>query len=302
MSALLDAALAYAERDIAVFPLRGKLPLIAQRNGGQGHKDATKDPAKIRAWWRRRPTANIGIATGAISGLFVVDVDPQHGGDVELRRLVELYGALPETAMVRTGGGGYHRWYRHEQGIGSGVSRIGPGVDHRGDGGYIVAPPSVHPVTREVYAFLAGYRLEDVGIGTAPPWLVDAARKREIAEVIGTPGTCTELCEYSAAALRSAAKKILAAPNGAQEVTLNGESYSIGRLAGAGVVPTELALDILLTAARAIPSYDRRRPWRVHEVEMKVRRAFVRGTTKPMATLIDYQSELDRMAAEAIDV
>src|SRR5262249_30231815 len=97
-------------------------------------------------------------------------------------------------------------------------------------------------------------------------------------------------------------ENIMTAPSGAQEATLNRECYSIGRLAGAGGVPVALALDLLLTAAQAMPSHDARRPWRPDDVEKKVRRSFNAGLAKPRPTWAETERELARLAAEATDV
>jgi hypothetical protein len=119
---------------------------------------------------------------------------------------------------------------------------------------------------------------------------------------VGTPIACSELSPYGEAALRSAAEKILTAPDGQQEATLNGESFSIGRLAGCGGVPAGLALEVLLTAARAMPSFDHRRPWRVGEIEDKVRRAFAQGVARPRPDWLDAEREFDRTMGGACDV
>ena len=71
------------------------------------------DPDQIRAWWRSRPDSNIGIRTGAESGLIVLDVDPDHGGDESLAQLEALQGPLPATVQQRTGGGGRHYLFQH---------------------------------------------------------------------------------------------------------------------------------------------------------------------------------------------
>jgi hypothetical protein len=115
--------------------------------------------------------------------------------------------------------------------------------------------------------------------------------------LIGTPASCTELSAYGEAALRSAAEKILSAPDGEQEATLNGEAFSIGRLAGAGGVPAELALDILLMAGKGMPSHRAGDPWREAQVEEKVRRAFAQGMAVPRPAWID----IDRQLADAGD-
>jgi len=145
-NAIRDAALAYAGMGWAVLPLRphGKTPMTRH-----GRNDCSTDPEVIRAWWERWPDANVGIATGAESGGLVVidlDVDEDRGEDgcETLREWEVEHGELPETATALTGGGGVHILY-----IGAGdlanSANAGMGVDVRGRGGYIVAPPSIHP-------------------------------------------------------------------------------------------------------------------------------------------------------------
>lgn len=144
-TALADAAVKYASMGFAVLPLkpRGKEPNIAH-----GVKDATADVAQVRAWWERHPNDNIGLAMGAASGGIVaidIDVDEDAGKDGydTLRSWENAHGELPETATSITGRGGYHMLYRME-GVGNSVGRESA-VDIRSDGGFIVAPPSVHP-------------------------------------------------------------------------------------------------------------------------------------------------------------
>ncbi len=139
----------------------------------------------------------------------------------------------------------------------------------------------------------------------------DAVRVPEIAvepicEVVGAAARCEGLSPYGAAALRSAAEKILAAPNGRQEATLNAEGFSIGRLAGAGGVPVALALEVLATAARQIPNYKPNDPWHPAKgedaAEAKVRQAFTAGLARPRATTADIMAELDRIETEVGNV
>ncbi|MBC8422882.1 bifunctional DNA primase/polymerase [bacterium] len=153
----LDFALLYAGLGWRVFPLHsmqdgacscgntsctspGKHPRTKR-----GCKDATTDERRIRAWWKRWPDANVAIATGQGSGLVVIDVDPRHGGDDSWETLQHEL-ELPATWEVRTGGGGVHAYFSYPEGaaITIGASVLGPGVDHRGNGGYVVAPPSNH--------------------------------------------------------------------------------------------------------------------------------------------------------------
>lgn len=143
---LKEYALHYADMGLAVFPLRPKDKRPATANGC---KDATKDKSQINAWWDKHPDCNIGIATGSISGgLVVIDLDKDDNkgldGYAVLKEWQREHGMLPETAMSITGRGGYHYFYRDTA---RWQNRIGlyDGVDVRGEGGYIVAPPSIHP-------------------------------------------------------------------------------------------------------------------------------------------------------------
>lgn len=138
---LLRAALAYAGRGVPVFPCEpgAKRPLT--RNG---HWDATTDPRAIKRWWGRWPSANVAIPTGEESGVVVLDVDPDAGGSESLVKLERLGSPVPTTARSRTGGGGTHLFFRYPRGkeIRNSAGLLGPGLDVRGEGGYVVVPPS----------------------------------------------------------------------------------------------------------------------------------------------------------------
>jgi hypothetical protein len=139
--ALLGAALAYARRGVPVFPCEpgGKRPLTYN-----GFWDATTDQRRIRGWWGRWPAANVGVPTGRRSDLLVLDVDARGGGFESLATLERENGSLPETARARTGGGGVHVFFRYpaEETVRSSAGTLGPGLDVRGEGGYVVVPPS----------------------------------------------------------------------------------------------------------------------------------------------------------------
>ena len=138
---LLRAALAYAGRGVPVFPCEpgAKRPLT--RNG---HWDATTDPRAIGRWWGRWPPANVGVSTGKKSGIVVLDVDPDAGGSESLAKLERAGGPVPMTARARTGGGGIHVFFRNPgwTEIRNSARLLGPGLDVRGEGGYVVVPPS----------------------------------------------------------------------------------------------------------------------------------------------------------------
>ncbi len=141
-----DAACSYAERGWAVLPLKRKNKIPAIKGGC---RKADDDVAQVRAWWGQRPNDNVGIATGSASqGLVVIDldVDPDKGEDgyETLRDWEREHGELPETVTAITGRGGYHLYYQTNTPIANSVNSD-LGVDVRGDGGFVVAPPSVHP-------------------------------------------------------------------------------------------------------------------------------------------------------------
>lgn len=147
-SPFATTALRYVASGLAVLPLKPRSKVPAGSLVPHGVKDATTDPSEIHAWAGRLPEANIGIATGARSGILVLDVDPRNGGRESLAELVHQFGELPETVTVTTGGpdGGSHFYFTHP-GFRVRNVAVGRGLDVRGDGGYVVAPSSLHPDT-----------------------------------------------------------------------------------------------------------------------------------------------------------
>lgn len=148
-------ALSYATKHgLPVFPLapNSKVPLISKEQGGNGSDDGTCDPVQITVWWRATPRANVGIATGRANGkqnVVVLDVDVTKGGTLDAAATL-CGGTLPETKRVRTGSGGWHLYfllpdYLDDDAIRNSAGKLGPGIDIRGSGGYVVAPPSRHP-------------------------------------------------------------------------------------------------------------------------------------------------------------
>jgi len=138
----MKAGLDYGRLDWSVIPIesRGKRPLIRW----QVFQGRHPEPPEIADWFQRWPDANIAVVTGAVSGIVVLDLDPGHGADASLAALEREYGPLPETVEVRTGGGGRHLYYAHPGQVLHNRVGIAPGIDLRGDGGYVVAPPSIH--------------------------------------------------------------------------------------------------------------------------------------------------------------
>lgn len=118
-------------------------------------RERAPDPGDVESWFRRWPRANVGIVTGLVSGVVVLDIDPRNGGEESLRELEEAHGPLPATATVRTGGGGRHLWFAAEGAVAA-TRPVAPGLDVKGEGGVVVAPPSIH------------------ASGRAYEWIVDA--------------------------------------------------------------------------------------------------------------------------------
>ncbi|MEY9403255.1 putative DNA primase/helicase [Bradyrhizobium japonicum] len=195
-------ALHYAAKGLPVFPVhsvrdgkcscragsvctnRGKHPMTPH-----GVRDATTDRKTIKQWWAANPDANIGIATGKISNLVVVDVDGEDGKK-SLAELVKTYGRLPKTPKVKTGRGVHYYFRAGRKPFGNSVGSLGAGVDIRGDGGYVVAPGSVHR-SGKFYRFLSGRDLDDIEIAKAPKWLMRSRSNPENhnAEVKGKDDT-----------------------------------------------------------------------------------------------------------------
>jgi hypothetical protein len=109
----------------------------------------------------------------------VLDVDPDKGGDDSLRKLEEKYGQLPVTTEVLTGGGGHHYYFEHPGGsLGNSAGKLGPGLDIRADGGQVVAPPSVHPVTGRTYEWETAHHPDDVPLAPVPGWIIDTLNSK----------------------------------------------------------------------------------------------------------------------------
>ena len=166
------AALTYLARDwsVVIVKPRAKRPMVRW----QTFQRRRPSEAQVRHWLADHPDANLAIVTGALSGLVVLDVDPRHGGTESLEKWERTHGALPTTVESRTGGGGRHLYFAHP---GREIrNRVGlaPGLDLRGDGGVIVAPPSIHP-SGEPYRWIPGRSPDDLDPVRMPDWLLAIA-------------------------------------------------------------------------------------------------------------------------------
>jgi len=252
-SALLDAALWYAARGWRVLPLvpRAKVPL--GRLAPHGCHEASTDVGVIRDWWASEPSANVGVATGVGSGVWVLDLDGQPGRD-SWAGLVRQHGAAP-TMGQRTGSGGAQGVYSwpsaaqldgRELGNRAGVR---PGVDVRGEGGYVVVPPSVHPCG-------AAYRwVRRCAPAQAPRWLLDRVAKARPEPVRRPP----RLAGYQypggtalgRARLAGLVRTVVESPSGERNQRLNWACWQAAGHVQDGEIPLADAMAALVEAGTA---------------------------------------------------
>nr|WP_276588912.1 MULTISPECIES: phage/plasmid primase, P4 family [unclassified Sphingomonas] len=278
---MLEAALDYAARGWSVFPCSPvhKRPLVAADKDAAGKPvkgtggvcKATTNPDQVRAWWSKWPSAMIGIAMGS-NRLFALDfdprVDPDTGEEWTLERLkgeleAQIGGPLPASLAVRTPSGGVHV-YLQQPTDGDTIRNRGnlpEHVDVRGEGGYVIAPPSVMKDGRR-YRWLR----DDAGaaIVPAPAALVTVLQARKGATpthgqpklrlVDGAPPAQ----RYAMAALDRECQTIQSAASGARQNALNRGAYSVAQLVAAGAIGEPLARSAIMQAALANPGNDDR--------------------------------------------
>jgi hypothetical protein len=255
----IDAAVVYARRGWAVFPCHAAGPVAGCSCGVDcsspgkhprvrgGLHSASTDASTIRGWWARWPRANVAIRTGATSGLVVIDVDPAHGGDESMAVLEGTYGPMPPGRTIRTGSGGRHLYFRHPGGIvRNDAGRVlGRGIDLRGDGGYVIAPPS--RIAKGAYALLAhGGSVPDL-----PEWVLERLAERERRPEPRGSSVCAPTA-WARAAFDGELGRVRTAAEGTRNDTLNRVAYRLGQIVGAGVLPEEDVERALVSEAVAI--------------------------------------------------
>jgi hypothetical protein len=248
---LLATALAYAADALPVFPLFEPTAhgvcscgYAGCRSGHprtrHGLHDASTDAATIETWWERWPTANIGLRTGTHGGIVAVDVDSVDAG----LALVELEDGRSLGGLIVHTGRGYHIWYRNPADVvvRNSASRVAPGIDVRGDGGYVTAPPSLHR-TRCRYRF-AGGNLEPV-----PAWLLKLIAEPKV-EQLSAPArkpTARQRLElerarcYGAAVLRGRCEAVRAAIVGGRNYALLRAATTVGGYIATGAIDEDEA-------------------------------------------------------------
>jgi hypothetical protein len=204
-----------------------------------GVTEASCDARTVATWWRRWPSANVGLATGASAGLFVVDLDGNDGVQT-FEDLQRRHGPLPETRWARTGSG-WHAYFRPAGPMPNSARKLGPGVDTRGDGGFVVAPPSLH-ISGRVYAWH-----NRVPVAPIPSWLV--ALLHPPAPTPRPPVRLRGADAYAAAALGDECGTVAATAPGGRNHALNRAAFSLGTLVGAGRLDEPTTAGALLAAA-----------------------------------------------------
>jgi len=143
-------------------------------------RKASNDPAIIKSWWSLWSQANVGVATGEKSSVIVLDIDDKHAesGSKSLRKLEEKYGHLPST-LTATTGNGKHIYFQHPGiPIKNSAGKLGDGLDIRGDGGYVVCPPSKHANGRHYQ-----WADKNAEIAAAPDWLLDLLTVEDVPSI-----------------------------------------------------------------------------------------------------------------------
>ena len=260
---LVEVALRYADHGWPVVPLhtpRGSGCSCQARDCGspgkhprtvRGLRDASIDLDRIRTWWGRWPDANLGVATGMASGLMVLDVDLPDG-PTSLTRLEAARGPLSVTCEQRTGSGGRQLLFAHPgQPVGN-RARLLPGIDVRGDGGYIVVPPSRH-VCGDRYQWT-----ERMTPAAPPGWLLELARGTRTTDVDSVevaappPAHGSREQRYAASALHRELTRLTSAAVGSRNDTLNRAAFNLGQLAATGLLDRGLVAAELERVATGI--------------------------------------------------
>jgi Bifunctional DNA primase/polymerase, N-terminal/Primase C terminal 1 (PriCT-1) len=171
VTAMDEAIRDYLGRSWSIIPIKpgDKRPLVRWED----FQHCCPGEGEARGWFRTWPDAGIGVVTGTISGLVVIDIDVRHGGDVSLEDLERVHGRLPTTVECRSGGG-RHLYFGHPGSLVRNKVGLAPGIDLRGDGGYVVAPPSVHS-SGVRYAWVEGCDPKSTGIARLPDWVLRRA-------------------------------------------------------------------------------------------------------------------------------
>lgn len=252
--------------DLAIFPCQ---PANKRPYTMRGFHDATRDPAVIRCWERQYGTCLWGAAIP--DGLFVLDVDPRHGGRASLARLEHRHGRLPATLTSRTRSGGRHYWYTVAGTVRQSQGDLAPGLDTRVAGkGYVICP-GVSP----------GWEWVDTRPpAPAPAWLPLLLRPRpavrSTTDAPLPPAGSTRRARYGQAALAAECGEVAATPigQGVRNVRLHRAACRLGQLVADGTLNRD-DVEAALLAASTLPD---------HEARATIRSGLDWGQTNPRAS------------------
>ncbi|WP_435657258.1 bifunctional DNA primase/polymerase [Brucella pituitosa] len=254
---MLDVALSYKAQNWPVFPCRyrdeeyvdqdGCIEILATKTPltSNGFRGATLNERIVREYWRRNPSAMIGVPTGAPIGAWVLDIDPKHGGDETLATLEAIHGVLPTTLTAETTSGGRHYFFRHRQGVRN-RGALGSGVDVRGDGGYVIAAGSV-PEVGLPYRWVSEQEPVD-----APDWLLELVLPRSYESTYtAAPSVSGKINDrYVERAVQSELDDLALEPMGNRNNRLNDAAFRLGTFVGAGALAESEARALLQDVAR----------------------------------------------------
>jgi GNAT superfamily N-acetyltransferase len=263
----LESALLCAARGWAVIPLKPGTKIAAVPWKFYQHNAPSLDT--IRAWWNENPDYNIGLLTGRVSNLYVVDVDPRNGGSVE-----ETARITPTGCMVKTGGGGMHFYCTHPTDVPT-KPAIRPGVDLKGEGGYVVGPGSTtdadyewvaqgEPAPLPEWCFEPPPRPAGAAAGAGDdkePWIADALAFPENV------------------------------PSGEQDETLSRLAWYFSRS-----TPQDIAQSVLTNWVARLPLGRPREPWTAEHVKEKLDRAYEKRRLEPAVTVFEFVDDRGKPA------
>lgn len=257
---MVDAALVYAQHGLRVFPLfEARDGVCACLDGAKCNRAgkhprvsdwpnvATCDETMIRAWWARNPHSGIAVATGAGSGVVVIDLDGEIGS-ASFAALELEHGVLGVTPVTETARGG-HLWTAHPGRPVKTISGVLPGVDIRGDGGFVVMPPTRHKSGRE-YTWRTGHRYGAIPCAPWPAWMPTDRPT--------TGGASSDTHEadrreaYTRGAVNAEVLNVLRAAQGTRNATLNRAAFKLGQLVASAALDASVLRSELTKAAHAV--------------------------------------------------
>lgn len=263
---IANAAASYAERlGFAVFGVAAdcRTPIKVKGQFEHGCHDATSDPAEVRRRWMRHPDANLAVACGPKSGVFVLDIDAKGAvnGFESLARLEAQHGPLPLSWLTLTPSGGEHRWFRQPEGLElrnkvglrvyhpDGSRTVYDGLDIRTAGGSVALPPSAKPHG----SYRWGVKPSDRPLADAPGWLIALASDPPLPpRPPRAPlrlASSDRAARYVERALDGECRAVAEFKQGGRNLRLFQAAANLGELVAGGLLPQDLAEKCLETAA-----------------------------------------------------